>query len=71
MNFSEPLPVASDNVDLKTNPEPEIRLELDSKRSCVIFESYVTLIYVRMALFNSTYLMFSGINSRSIYLLNL
>lgn len=31
MNFSEPLPVASDNIDLKTNPEPEIRLELDVK----------------------------------------
>ena len=59
MNFSEPLLVASDNVDVKTNPEPEIRLELDAKRSYLIFESYVRLTYVRMALFNSTYLMFS------------
>ena len=39
MNFSEPLPVASDNIDLKTDPEPEIRLELDAKRSYLIFES--------------------------------
>lgn len=52
MNFAEPLPVASDNIDLKTNPEPEIRLELDAKHSYVIFESYVRLTYVRMALFN-------------------
>ena len=59
MNFSEPLPVASDNIDLKTDPEPEIRLELDAKQSYLIFESYVRLTYVRMALFNSTYLMFS------------
>ena len=59
MNFSEPLPVASDNIDLKTDPEPEIRLELDAKRSYVIFESYVRFTCVRMALFNSTYLMFS------------
>ena len=49
MNFSEPLPVASDNIDLKTDPEPEIRLELDAKRSYLIFESYVRLTYVRMA----------------------